>query len=425
MKAVVLAAGEGVRLHPLTFTRPKHLIPVGGKPLLEHVLNCIKTAGIDEALIVVHFMRDKIQQFFGDGSKYEMKLEYVTQHEMKGTADAVGFAKPHVKEDFLLVYGDVFTTSDVMKRVIQVHRRESPAATMAVVPVEHPERYGVVKLDDSYVTEILEKPPMDPASTNLANAGVYVFSVEIFEKIGQTPLSSRGELEITDSLSLFLKEKRVISGVRVSKDEWLDIGRPWDLLEANCRALSSMEPAVNGQIEAGAHLLGLVAVGERARVRSGTYIEGPVFIDEDSDVGPNCFIRSYTSIGKNVRVGNACEIKNSVIMDGTHIGHLSYVGDSVVGENCNLGAGTVVANLRLDEKTVKMQVKNEVLDSGRRKFGVVLGDQVKTGINALFMPGVKVGCNSWIGANVVAYEDVPSNRFLVLKQKTEERELTE
>ncbi|MEA2089923.1 MAG: bifunctional sugar-1-phosphate nucleotidylyltransferase/acetyltransferase [Thermoproteota archaeon] len=424
MKAVVLAAGEGVRLRPLTFTRPKHLIPVGGEPVLEHVLNSIKNAGIHEALIVVHFMKDKIQRFFGDGSKYGMKLEYVTQHEMKGTADAVGFAKPYVKEDFLLLYGDVFTTSDVVKHVIQVHKKESPAATMAVVPVEHPEHYGMVKLDDSHVTEILEKPPMEPASTNLANTGVYVFSVEIFEKIEQTLPSSRGELEITDSLSLFLKEKRLISGVRISKDEWLDIGRMWDLLEANCRVLKSVEPAVNGQIEYGAHLVGPVVVAERARVRSGAYIQGPVFIDEGSDVGPNCFIRPYTSMGKNVRIGNACEIKNSIIMDGTHIGHLSYVGDSVVGENCNLGAGTVVANLRLDEKTVKMQVKNEILDSGRKKFGAVLGDQVKTGINALFMPGVKVGCNSWIGANVVVYRDVPSNRFLILKQKIEERELT-
>jgi bifunctional UDP-N-acetylglucosamine pyrophosphorylase/glucosamine-1-phosphate N-acetyltransferase len=424
VKAVVLAAGEGVRLHPLTFTRPKHLIPIGGKPLLEHTLKTIKTAGIDEALIVVNYMKDKIQQFFGDGSKYGISIKYVIQHEMKGTADAVSFAKPYVSEDFLLIYGDIFTTSGALKRVIQIHKKEKPVATMAVVPVEDFKHYGMVKLDGSHVTAILEKPAEKSTSTNLANAGIYLFCNEIFEKIRQTHPSLRGELEITDSLSLFLKEKRLVSGVRISKHEWQDIGRPWDLLQANSLTLKTMKPKVDGQIESGIHLLGPVAVAKRARVRSGAYIQGPVLIGEESDVGPNCFIRPYTSIGKNVRIGNACEIKNSIILNGTHIGHLSYVGDSIIGENCNLGAGTVVANLRLDEKTVKMKVKDEVLDSGRKKFGVVLGDDVKTGINASFMPGVKVGCKSWIGANVVVYRDVQPNRSLILRQKTEKEELT-
>jgi len=422
MKAVVLAAGEGGRLRPLTFTRPKHLISLGGKPLLEHLLASVRAAGINEALIVVHYMAERFKQYFGDGSKFGMKLEYVFQGGVRGTADAIGVAESYVKdEDFLLIYGDLLVTPDVVKHVLRSHEREKPAATMTVVPVTHPERYGITKLEGSHVAEIVEKPRLGEAPTNLANAGIYVFSTEIFEKIRETHPSPRGEWEITDSLSLLMQEKRPVVGVQISGEEWLDVGRPWDLFEASRRILSQMKTTINGVIEDGAHLIGTVVVAKRARVRSGAYIEGPAFIDEDSDIGPNCFIRPCTSIGKDVKIGNACEVKNSIVMDHTQIRHLSYVGDSIIGEHCNLGAGTVVANYRLDEKTIKMTIKGEVVDSERTKLGVVLGDNVKTGINTLFMPGVKIGQNSLIGPNVVVHRDVLSNTVLLLQQKVERR----
>jgi bifunctional UDP-N-acetylglucosamine pyrophosphorylase/glucosamine-1-phosphate N-acetyltransferase len=177
-----------------------------------------------------------------------------------------------------------------------------------------------------------------------------------------------------------------------------------------------MEHKVYGTVENGAHLIGPVTVAETARIRSGAYVEGPTFIDGGSDIGPNCYIRPCTSIGKNVRVGNACEIKNSIIMDWTHAGHLSYVGDSILCEHCNLGAGTITANYRLDGGTVKMKVKDKMVDSGRRKLGAILGDNVKTGINALLMPGVKVGTNSWIGANFTVHSDLPANTTTLIKQ---------
>ena len=422
MKAVVLSAGEGIRLRPLTLTRPKHLIPIGGKPLLEHLLTSLKTASLEEVLIVVHYMSEKIQGFFGDGSKLGLQIKYVFQKEMGGTADAIATIEPFVEDDFLLVYGDLLITPNVIKQVLHSYEKEKPTVTMAVVPVEYPENYGIVKLDDSHVTDIFEKPSKE-APTNLANTGIYVFPTEIFQKIRQTSPSSRGELEITDSLRLLLEEKQSVLAVPVSSEEWLDVGRPWDLFEANERVLSQTEPVVEGEIEDGAHLTGPVSVARGARIRSGAYIRGPVFIGENSDIGPNCYIRPYTSVGRHVRIGNACEIKNSVILDETQIGHLSYIGDSVIGEECNLGAGTIVANYRLDGKTVKMMVKDEVVDSGRTKLGVILGDRVKAGINSVFMPGVKVGHNSWIGPNVVVYRDVPSKTRVLLKQEIEQEEI--
>ena len=424
MKAVVLAAGEGVRLQPLTFTRPKHMISVGGKPILEHCLDAVKACGINHAIIVVHYMADVIRQHFGSGEKFGLEIEYVEQPSVLGTGNAVSVVEPFIEDDFVLVYGDLLFTPEALKKVLNLHSAKKPAATLAVVPVERPEDYGVLEIErDGLVKRIIEKPAREEAPSNMANAGIYTFSTEIFSKIRKIKASSRGEWEITDAIQLLIKEGMSVFAVEIPRADWFDIGRPWDLLEANRWVLNRMEHKILGFVETGAHITGPVTVAETAHIRSGAYIEGPAYIGEHSDIGPNCYIRPCTSIGRKARIGNACEIKNSIIMDGVHIGHLSYVGDSIVGENCNLGAGTITANYRLDAGTVKMMVKDKLVDSGRTKLGAVLGDNVKTGINALFMPGVKVGNNCWIGPNVVVYRDVPPNTALFLKQNLEERRL--
>ncbi|MBN1358225.1 NTP transferase domain-containing protein [Candidatus Bathyarchaeota archaeon] len=417
MKAVVLAAGEGARLQPITATRPKHLIQVGGKPILEHCLDALKFSGITEVVVVTHYMGDAIRRYFGDGESRGLKISYIEQAEMLGTGNAVSVVEPYVDGDFVLVYGDLLFAREAMADVVRLYEAEKPAAVMAVVPVEKPESYGVVELEnEKTIRRIVEKPVVGEAPSNLANAGLYVLSEEIFGKIKQTKASVRGEWELTDAVSLLIDDDKTVLSSKVSEADWFDVGRPWDLLEANSWALRRMEHNVYGTVEEGAHLMGPVTVAETARIRSGAYIEGPCFIGEGSDIGPNCYIRSCTSVGKNVRVGNACEVKNSLIMDGTHVGHLSYVGDSILCERCNLAAGAITANLRLDDGHVKMIVKGEVVDSGRRKLGAILGDDVKTGINALFMPGVKVGTNSWIGANFTVHKDVPADTIVLLRQ---------
>ncbi|MBC7130992.1 NTP transferase domain-containing protein [Candidatus Bathyarchaeota archaeon] len=424
MKAVVLAAGEGIRLRPLTETRPKHMIKVAGKPILEHCLEVIKKCGISEIIIVVNYMADKIRGYFSSGEKLGVKIEYAYQKSILGTGNAVAAAEAYIDGDFLLVYGDLLFTEEALKKVIEIHEKAKPEATMAVVQVDKPEEFGVVDVNaEGKVHNIIEKPRKEEAPSNLANAGIYIFSNEIFGKVKKIKASSRGEWEITDAINLMVKDNATVLAVEILREEWFDIGRPWDLLEANQRLLNRIGHQVLGTVEPGAHLIGPVSVAETARIRSGTYIEGPAIIDEESDIGPNCYIRPCTSIGKRVRIGNACEIKNSIIMDGTHVGHLSYVGDSIIGENCNFGAGTITANYRFDEGTVKMMVKDRLLDSGRRKLGVILGDNVKTGINALFMPGVKVGSNCWIGPNVVVYRDVQANTIMFLKQNLEEKSM--
>ncbi len=410
MKAVILAAGEGVRLQPVTSTRPKHLIRVGGKPILQHCLETLKTVGVTEIIIVTHYMGNAIREFFGNGEKLGLNLKYVNQPTVLGTGNAAAVTEPYVKESFLLVYGDLLFSSESIKRVLETFDPEHASAAMAVVPVDKPESYGIVALQkDGSVRRIVEKPARKNAPSNLANAGIYLFTSEIFDVLRSIQPSPRGELELTDAISLFAKDKKKVLAVEIPKTDWLDIGHPWDLLDANAWILKRMKHTLLGSVEDGAHLIGPVTVAETARVRSGAYIEGPCLIDEASDIGPNCYIRPCTSIGKNVRVGNAVEIKNSIIMDGTHVGHLSYVGDSVLCENCNLGAGTITANYRLDAGNVKMAIKGKMVDSGTQKLGAILGDEVKTGINALFMPGVKVGVRTWVGPDCLVQRDLAAN----------------
>ena len=420
MKAVLLAAGAGERLMPITATRPKHLIKVTGKPILQFCLEAVKRAGIDEAIIVTHYMGESIRSYFGDGQELGFKIRYVEQNAIFGTGNAAKTAEPYIDGDFVLIYGDLLFGQNAVKDVVAHFKKGKISSVMGVVPVDQPENYGIIEQDaEGKVKRLVEKPTTGKTPSNLANAGIYVFSKDIFDKIKKTNASIRGEWELTDAITMLAEEGKTVLAAQLSKDDWFDVGRPWDLLDANNWALKRMEHKVLGTVEQGAHLIGPVSVAESARIRSGAYIEGPVFIDEEADVGPNCYIRSGTSLGKKVRVGNACEIKNSILMDGTHAGHLSYVGDSILGEKCNLGAGTIIANYRFDSGSIKMMVKDQVVNTGRRKLGAVLGDNVKTGIKSLFMPGVKVGSNTWVGANLMVERDLPADVVVCLKQNCE------
>jgi bifunctional UDP-N-acetylglucosamine pyrophosphorylase/glucosamine-1-phosphate N-acetyltransferase len=411
MKAVILAAGKGERLRPLTETRPKHILPVGGAPLLEWPLRGLAEVGVREAHIITHYMEDQIKAQLGDGSSLGISISYASQEEMKGTADAFAVSEAFVGDDeFIGLYGDGFITVDSIRAVLDAHVKGE--TTIGVIPVDDPSRLAAVELDGDRVTRLVEKPLKGEAPSNLANTGIYVFTPEIFDYIRETGLSSRGEYEVTDSIGLIISSGADVKAAVISQEGWMDVGQPWDLLEANSRALNGLSSSMNGIVEDGVSLYGPVFVGEGARIRSGAYIEGPVHIGPDSDIGPNCYIRPSTSIGARVRIGNACEVKNSMVMDDTHIAHLSYVGDSVIGAGCNFGAGTKTANIRFDKKNVKMNVKGSRVDSGRRKLGAVVGDNAQTGINVSLLPGIKVGSGSWIAPGIAVFEDVPSGHFL-------------
>jgi len=396
--AVILAAGEGTRMRPLTRNRPKVMLPFGNRPILQHVIEQARDSGIVEFVLVVGYCGETIVDYFGDGSKFGISIEYVMQEERLGTAHAIGTASSVINERFIVMNGDVMVSSGQMKGLL----KRDEVVVMTTIEVDDPSQFGVLEVEGGCVVGIHEKTKNPP--TNLVNAGIYVFEPDVFKAIDQTPLSTRKEYEITQTIQDMINNG-IHVGYQVLAEKWLDIGRPWDLLDANMEFLKTIATDIKGEIEDDVHIHGPVIVETGARVRSGAYIEGPVIIGPDCDIGPNCYIRPHTSLGRGVRIGNAVEVKNSIIMDNTHVGHLSYVGDSIIGSDCNFGAGTKVANLRHDGGNIKAKINGVVIDSGRRKLGTIMGDHVHTGINSMLNVGSVIEANTNImpGAFISEY----------------------
>ncbi len=391
-----MAAGEGSRMRPLTATRPKVMLPVAGKPMLEHlILECCR-AGVSQFILIVGYHQEDVRAYFGAGKAWDVNIRYVTQRCPQGTADALLQALPLLDGPFLLLNGDI-----MLKAADVASLLGSQATTMSLIELPDVSGMGVVELDGELVTRLHEKS-LDPP-TKLANAGAYYFTPEIYITLNATPRSARGEYEITDTIQMMIDSSVPVRYQLLTA--WRDVGYPWELLSANEELLKETVPGIAGVVEPGVTLQGAVAIGSGSVIRTGAYIVGPVVIGRNCDIGPNCFVRPFTSIGDHCHIGAGVEIKNSIIMAHSKIPHLSYVGDSVIGENCNLGAGTQVGNLRLDRGNIRVQDR----DTGRRKLGVMMGDGVSTGVNASINPGTTIGAKAIIGPGALASGDIAAN----------------
>ena len=415
MKAIILSAGEGSRMRPLTLTKPKTMLPVAGKPIIQYNIESLRDNGITDILLIVRYKEEMVRDYFGDGSDFGVDITYKTQKDFLGTADAISYGEDFIEDSVIVLNGDIILDNEIIGEIIEKYNQMKPDTLMVLTEVENPSAFGVVEIKDGKVKSIVEKPKKGEEPSNLINTGIYIFNKDIFEKIKKTELSERGEYEITDSLSMQIEDGKEVVGHKTNKD-WIDVGRPWELIEVNEELISQLKTEIRGEIEDGAHIHGEIFLDEGSIIRAGVYIEGNVYIGKNCDIGPNSYIRGNSYFGDHVHVGNAVEIKNSIIMENTNVSHLSYVGDSVIGSNCNIAAGTNIANLRFDNRPVKTKIKDEMIDSGRRKLGSIIGDSVKTGINSSFSPGVKVGHNSTIGSGVLLYDDVPSDTRVLVKQ---------
>ena len=407
MEAVVLAAGKGERLWPLTETRPKPLLPVSNRPILERSLEALVHSGIQTVVVVVNYKSEMVQEQLGNGSRIGCEIEYVRQKSPRGTANAVGAARERLsgQDRFLVVYGDDYFDREAVKGFV-TNAQKNDGCTMGTTKVDDASSFGKIETKGGLVTAIREK--MAKAGPGLVNSGLYLMNQSIFSTVKKTVRSNRGEFELTDSLSMLIKSGEPVHSHQLKDSGWLGISYPWDLLEANTRVLNQEKVMLNGTIEEGVSLKGSLVLEEAAVVKSGSRIEGPVHIGKRCHIGPNAYLRAHSCLGDDVKVGAACEVKNSVVMAGTKIPHLSYVGDSVIGEGCSLGAGTITANLRFDEAAIKSQVNAVMVDSGRKKLGAILGDHVRTGINVSIFPGVKIGQGAWLGPSAIIERDVVS-----------------
>jgi bifunctional UDP-N-acetylglucosamine pyrophosphorylase/glucosamine-1-phosphate N-acetyltransferase len=353
--------------------------------MMEHLVLAARDAGISDFVFVVGYGEREIRKHFNDGSEWGIHIEYAPQRHQSGTADAVRAARELVMDKFLVLNGDMILKSE---DIAALSRKHSPC--MSISTTDHPKDFGVVLEQDGLITSLEEKSP-NPRS-NLINAGAYLFSSDIFDLIDHVLPSPRGELELTDALALLIADRKLHS---YTLSYWMDVGHPWDMLDANTTLVESQTPYNKGTIEEGVSINGLVIVGEGSVIKSGTYIEGPCIIGKNCRIGPHAYIRGTTSIGDDCHIGHCSELKNSIIMSGTKIPHFNYVGDSVIGSGCNFGAGTKIANLRHDHASVRVCGK----DTRRKKFGAIIGDDVQFGINCSVNVGTLIGSNAMFGPN--------------------------
>jgi bifunctional UDP-N-acetylglucosamine pyrophosphorylase/glucosamine-1-phosphate N-acetyltransferase len=381
MQAVILAAGKGTRMRPLTDGTPKPMLPVAGKPILAHTAEAAVDAGADELVLVVGYEAAAVERYFGAEFR-GVPVTYTRQPDQRGTADAVRAARPHLSGNFAVLNGDNLYDPAGIEALFE------HSQAVGAFRAEEPSNYGVLRADGGRASGIVEKPSNPPG--NLANAGAYVFPAAATEWL-DVPESERGERELTDVLGHVMSEYDVPV---VEFDRWLDVGRPWELLEANEMLLPELETSLEGDVSEDAHVEGTAVVESEATIKPGVVVEGNAVIKSGATVGPNALVRGSTVLGPDVSIGHGVEIKNSLVREGTSVGHLSYVGDSVLGRGVNVGAGTNVANLRHDERPVAMTVKGERVSTGRRKFGVVVGDGAKTGINTSLNAGVTLSAGA-------------------------------
>ncbi len=367
-QAVILAAGEGQRLRPFTLNRPKAMLAIADKPILQFVVESLVTAGIRDIICVVGYRKEQVYDYMGSGEQFGAEITYVTQETQLGTAHALTQVREKVAEEFLVLSGDNLIDAGTIADFVQI----KPPAVL-VKRVSDPTRYGVVDIEGGEVKGILEKPK--EAASNLVNTGIYAFTREIFR-------FTEAVLDIPDALN-----NKIAGGHNIQALEtdgtWLDIIYPWDIISLNNAILNNIKVNLNGTIEAGVSLKGNVVVGGGTVIRSGSCIYGPVVIGSGCDIGPHVCIMPATSISDNVVISSFTEVKNSVIGNDVNIGAGGIISDSVIGKGCVLkGRFTAVGG----RSEVRINGETPVID-----VGVIMGEDCKVGNNVTAQPGSIIG----------------------------------
>lgn len=382
MKAVILAAGEGKRMHPLTYSMPKAMIPIAGKPIMEYGIEACKKCGIKDFVFVVGYGRQKVQNYFQDGLDWGINIEYVIQEKQLGTGHALKQARNVLKgeREFLVMNGDSLMTYDAIRDLLS----EKPPALLATT-AEDPSKYGIVRIENGYLKDIVEKPQMP--ESNIVNTGAYILTDRIFDVMDRHP--GKENNVITDLLKYMILEGKKIRGVLTS-NIWRNAIYPWDLLCLNSIAAGMIKYENKGNVGAGAQIIGDVKIGKGTIIHPNTYIAGPVIIGEGCEIGPNSVISPVTSIGDNVMVSPFCEISESIVMDDVRIGTGSIIHSSIIGKGVKAGmrlsADSGEANVRIDEEWHHIAL-----------LGAIIGEDTNIEDNVTIKPGSIIGAKCRIG----------------------------
>jgi glucose-1-phosphate thymidylyltransferase len=364
MQAVILAAGEGKRVRPLTKNRPKAMVPVANRPIIEYVIDALIKNGIREIIVVVGYRKELVTRYL---NKLDIPVEVVVQNKQLGTGHALLAAEHKIEDNFLVLPGDNYIDPSSIARI-----RDHPNA---ILVKEHPSpsNFGVVMLSNGHVTQIIEKPEHAPSF--LVSTGICSLTKEIFSHIREN--------DLTDAISSLIASGEKIQGIPA--DDWQDAIYAWDLLKMNRRFLQNIPPARDGIISRQAYIQGSVQIGKGTTIGPNTVITGPAIIGTDCTIGPNCCILPNSSIGSRVIIEPFTVIGNTIVMDDTTIGSQSHVIDTIIGERCRLADHLSISTIPGIHDIEGVPTRSE--------FGAILGDSITSGPFSILK-------NSLIGNNV-------------------------
>jgi len=398
MKAIILAAAKSRKLTPFSDTRPKSMISISGQFILETILNYLQEAGVRETWIVVNHQKEIIQNHFKYGRSVGLKIEYVEQPEEKGIGHAVSLCREAVGEDshFLLVYGDVLKAGNHFKHLLARFER---AGNGALATIAHPlsdGNYGNVYLShDMQISRFMEKPEGARLS-NYILGGSFILGRDCFDFL------SRNRFDMVAYYQHLIAENRLSASLW--EDSWIDISRPWHILAANQMMMKPWTTTIipdSVSIDPNVNIKGIVHLGENVHICSGTTIVGPCYIGSNVFIGNSSLIRKNSSIGSNCKIGYGCEIKNAVLFGNSTVGRLSFIGDSVLGENVNLGSGCMTVNHDSLGEAIQFKPPGEQsVNTNLPKLGAFIGDNAIIGSGHTIAPGAYIAAGTEISDRI-------------------------
>jgi len=413
MKAVFLCGGSGKRMFPIT--EDKFLLNFLGKPLLQHQIEMAQEAGLGHFVIVANLGNiEKIEQI--TKKIPGIKVEFALQEKPLGIADALKSAAPFLQEQVLVVSpNDVFTIS-AYNKIIQQSSKTPAFSYMLGCQVREYFPGGYLEVDSQgNLQHIIEKPSPGEEPSNLVNILVHLHNNpgKVLDYIETIRTSEDDIYEC--ALDNVVKDGHEIKVIPYT-DFWAPIKYPWHIFKVMEYFLDKAEPHISptAHISDKATIEGKIILGDNVRILENAAIRGPAYIGPNSVIGNNTLVRDYSHIGSNSVVGYSTEVKHSYIGDNCWF-HFNYIGDSIIDDDCSFGAGTIVANFRLDEENIFIEVGGSKVDTGYDKLGAIVGKGCRIGVNASLMPGVRVGCNSFVGPQVCLNKDVEANKIVLLK----------
>lgn len=380
MKLIILAAGEGSRLRPLTNTVPKPLIKILGKTIIEHNLENILSLEnkhlFDEIIFILKYKKQIFIEYFWKSYNW-IKITFIEQSDKKGTWAALQWLE--LNDDVLIINWDSIFEKNDLEKIIKFNWY-----WVLVKKVTNPEEYWIFEINKEWnIIKVVEKP--SKFVWDLASLWIYTFNFKIFKFIEEIKISSRWEYELTDAINDYVLQNP-FKAIEIKWD-FIDIWYPWNIFDANKILLDKLEKSeIKWEIEENVVIKWNIILEEWAILKSWTYIEWNCYIWKNTIVWPNIYLRWTTSIWANCHIWANNEIKNSHIWDNSNIAHLSYIWDSIIWNKVNIGWGFVTANLRHDKANIKVPIKWILTDTWRNKLWIIIWDNCKTWINSSSMP---------------------------------------